>query len=54
MAEEFVIVGMRADPEPEDILLVFYSKCPVVEADPDRPEASDLLEGQGRMAWVLA
>jgi hypothetical protein len=46
MTEEFVIVGMRAAPELEDFTLVFYGKRPVVEANPDRPEASDLLEVQ--------
>ena len=46
MAKEFVIVGMRADPEPEDLPLVFYGERPVVETDTDRPEASDLLEVQ--------
>jgi hypothetical protein len=54
MAEESVIVGMRADPEPEDIPLVFHGKRPVVQADPDGPEASDLPKVQGWMAWVLA
>jgi hypothetical protein len=44
MTKEFVIVGMRANPEPEDFPLVFSSKRPVVEADPDRPEAFDRLE----------
>jgi hypothetical protein len=46
MAEESVIVGMRADPEPEDIPLVFHGERPVVQANPDGPEASDLLEEQ--------
>jgi hypothetical protein len=44
MTEQLVIVGMRSDPEPQHIVLVLHSHCPVVKADADSPETSDLLE----------
>lgn len=43
-AEQFVIVSMRSDPEPQHIVLVFHGYCPIVEANTDGPETSDLLE----------
>ena len=54
MTEQLVIVGMCSDPEPQHIALVFHGHGPVVEADTDGPEASDLLETQQWMPWVLA
>jgi len=54
MTEQLVIVGMRSDPEPQHIALVFHDHRPVVEADTDSPEASDLLEVQRWMTWILA
>jgi hypothetical protein len=54
MTKQFVIVGMRSNPEPQDIALVFHGHCPVVEADTDGPETTDLLEVQRRMTWILA
>lgn len=54
MTEQLVIVGMRSDPEPQHIALVFHGHCPVVEANTDGPEATDLLEVERWMTWVLA
>ena len=54
MTEQLVIVGMRSDPEPQHIALVFHGHGPVVEANADSPEASDLLEVQRWMTWILA
>ena len=53
MTEQLVIVGMRSDPEPQHIVLVFHSYCPVVKADADSPETSDLLEVERWMTWIL-
>jgi len=54
MTEQLVIVGMHSDPEPQHIALVFHGHCPVVDTDTDGPEASDLLEVQRWMMWILA
>jgi hypothetical protein len=45
-----VVIGMRANPEPEDAIFNLSSQRPVMEADPDRPENIDLLEAQ---RWVV-
>lgn len=34
--------------------LVFHGHCPVVEADTDGSEASDLLKVERWMTWILA
>jgi hypothetical protein len=35
---------MAADPEPDEPVRALDSQCPVVGADPSRPEPADLLE----------
>ena len=54
LPEQPVVVGMPADPEPKEIALVFHGHGAVMDADTDRPEASDLLEMQRWMAGILA
>jgi hypothetical protein len=44
---------MRADPEPDQVRVLFNGKGSVVQTDPYRPEAADLPEVQRRMPWVL-
>jgi hypothetical protein len=54
MTKQFFIVGMRSNPEPQDITFVFHGHRSVVDADTDRPETTDLLEMQRGMTWILA
>jgi len=54
MTKQFVIVGMRSDPEPQDIALVLHGHCSIVDTDTDGPETTSLLEAQRWMTWILA
>jgi hypothetical protein len=40
LAKEFVILGMRSDPEPLDSLWNWNAKSAVMNTDPDATEAS--------------
>ncbi len=53
MTKQFVIVGMRSNPEPQDTALVFHGHRSVVDADTDGPETTGLLEVQRGMTWIL-
>jgi hypothetical protein len=44
LAHQLVIVGMRADPEPDHIFPMLDGQGAIVQPDPDGPEAADLLE----------
>ena len=44
LADESVILRVWADPEPHDIRFVLQGKRPVVQANPDCPEAANPLE----------
>ena len=46
LPEQPVVVGMPTDPEPDYIALVFHGHGAVMEADTDRPEASNRLAMQ--------
>lgn len=52
LSDELVIIGVRADPEPNEILSRFDRKRAVVQANARRPEATHLLEMKGRMPRV--
>jgi hypothetical protein len=43
---------MRTHPKPIDTVLNRHAKCPVMEADPDRPEAAYSLEVKRGMARI--
>jgi hypothetical protein len=53
MIKQSVILGMRSNPEPQDIAFVLHRHGSVVEADTDGPEAANLLKVQRRMTWIL-
>lgn len=55
LAKEFVILGMRSDPEPLDSLWNWNAKGAVMSTDPDAAEAPAMygFESQGRMRWIL-
>src|SRR5207249_4816258 len=52
-AEQLVVVGMSANPEPHQPIRGFYCEHPMVAANPRRPEAPNLLEVERRMTWIL-
>ena len=47
-----IIVGMRADPEPEIAAVHIHRERAITQADSNRPVTSDLLEMQGWMARI--
>ena len=51
-SKQFVVVRVRADPEPDPVLSRPDSKRPMSNADPGRPDLADLLEVQGRMLRI--
>jgi hypothetical protein len=51
-SDDFVVFGMRADPEPQQAIRRFDGDCPIVEPDTSRPEAADLLEAEGGVSRV--
>ena len=53
LADESVVLCVRADPEPHDIRFVLQGECPVVQANPDGPEATNPLQVQGGMPRVF-
>ena len=48
--KELVIVRMRADPEPDNVLALIQRESSVMRADSYRPQSINLLEMQG---WVM-
>jgi hypothetical protein len=52
LSDEFVIIGVRTDPEPNEILTRFHRNGAVVQADARRPEATDVLEMKGRVSRI--
>jgi hypothetical protein len=52
-ANQLVIFGMRADPEPNYAVPSFDAKRTMMETDARGIEATDLLEPQGRMTRIL-
>jgi hypothetical protein len=47
-----VVIGMCADPEPEDAIFNLNSQRPVVKTNPHGPEGINLLEVQRRVVGV--
>src|SRR4051812_25218005 len=48
-----IVVGVRADPEPQQPFLDFDSQRAITAAHADRPEPADLLQLEGRVARIL-
>jgi hypothetical protein len=53
MSDQAVILGVRSDPEPHNILSLFHCKSAVMQTNSNGPESADLLESQRRMLRVL-
>ena len=51
-ANQFIVVGMRADPKPEIAALHLNGECAITHADADGPVTSDFLELQRRMTLI--
>jgi hypothetical protein len=54
MPEQPVVLGVRPDPEPDQIGPIFDRHRSIMQTDADRPEATDPLQVQRGMARVLA
>src|SRR5262249_5277137 len=52
--EQPVVLGVRPDPEPDQIGPIFDRQRPIMQADPNRPEATDLLQMERGMPRVLS
>jgi hypothetical protein len=52
-AKQTIVVGMAANPEPDEAVERVDGQGSVVRADPGRPEAADLLEVNRRMPGIL-
>jgi len=46
VSEQLIVFGVRPDPEPHQIALVFHGNCPVMKSDSDGPQTTDFLEVQ--------
>jgi len=44
---------MAADPEPHKTVVRFDRKCPILTANPNRPETAHFLEMQSRMMRIV-
>ena len=44
LAKQTIVVGMAANPEPDESIGHFDGQRAVADADPRRPEATDLFE----------
>ena len=47
-----VVIGMCANPKPEDAVFNFNAQCPVVKTNPRGPENINLLKVQRRVVRV--
>lgn len=52
-ANQPIVVGMRADPEPHQPVSHVHRQNAMVSADASGPKTSDLLEVKRGMPWVL-
>jgi hypothetical protein len=50
--DQSVVIGMRADPEPEIAPVYFDGERTIAQADASGPVTADFLELQGRMARI--
>ena len=53
LAKQAIVVGMTADPEPQEPIARLDAQGTMVPADAHGPEAPDLLEVEGRMSGIL-
>jgi hypothetical protein len=53
LAKQPIVVGMAANPEPDESVWRFDREGAVVSSNPSRPEAADLLEVKRGMPGVL-
>jgi hypothetical protein len=53
LADELVVIGMGANPEPNKVLTGLDCERTMVKADARRPEATNLLEMQGGVPRIL-
>jgi hypothetical protein len=52
LANQFVIVGVRADPEPKIAVVHLHGPRAIAQADGDGPVTTDFLELQRRVARI--
>jgi hypothetical protein len=50
--DELVVFGVRADPEPDEIVAQLNCECAMVRAYTRRPEPTQLLEMKGRVPRI--
>ena len=53
LAKQPVVICMAADPEPHKTVVRFDRKCPILTANPNRPETTHCLEMQSRMMRIV-
>lgn len=49
---KFIVIRMGANPEPDQVIPGFYSKCSIVDANPNRPKDPHSSKMQGRVLWI--
>jgi hypothetical protein len=49
LAGDIVIVGVRADPDPQNTIFCFNTKCAVMQSDAHGKEPADTFQMQRRM-----
>jgi len=52
-AEDSIVLGVRADPEPDQIGAILDRQRAIVQANADSPKAPNLLQSQRRVTRVL-
>lgn len=50
--DQFVVIGMRPDPNPIHVAIDFGSECTIMRSDAHGPELAYLFKMEGRMSRV--
>jgi hypothetical protein len=53
LAKQPIVVGMTANPKPDQAVRCFHREGAIVSADTGRPEPADFLEVKGGVPWIL-
>jgi hypothetical protein len=52
LSDHPIVIGVRADPEPELSVVDLNDERAIPQPNTDRPIALDLLELEGRVSWI--
>jgi len=52
LSDEFVVLGVASNPEPQNSILIVDTDGSVVQTDASGPKFTDALEMYGGMPWI--